>query len=282
MKLKKSVFPKKTLIKIDEKISTSTPTPMQTPTNSYRAGFSTEQLAGSFPELFKNFGETYMWYFSFFWVVGLISWFKRNSSHITKTLLTLFFFVNIAMMTLLYSSYGYMSDRHSLALFTLTFIFVPIGLKDTAVWLTKKSKPRDAQRSFLIMISIGLLICIPKLLRPIGSDKEIYKEAALWIRDSLPTEDIVAVFDVRIGFYSQKNWTSIKSADFENIDWIVTYSKDNERHVKKANRNNLNLTKTKAFQEDDTAIAIYKTLKQQEPNISSKPKLFIGFEYCSF
>ena len=47
-------------------------------------------------------------------------------------------------------------------------------------------------------------ICSPKLLRPIRAEKQSYRDAARWLAENTDEQDVIAVPDIRIGFYSDR------------------------------------------------------------------------------
>ena len=54
----------------------------------------------------------------------------------------------------------------------------------------------------MVLLVIGIAICSPKLLRPIRAEKQSYRDAARWLAQNTNEKDIIAVSDIRIGFYS--------------------------------------------------------------------------------
>jgi hypothetical protein len=49
-----------------------------------------------------------------------------------------------------------------------------------------------------------MVICMPKLLMPPGSDKAGYRAAAAWLKENTAAEDLIAVPDSRITFYAER------------------------------------------------------------------------------
>ncbi|MFZ0035223.1 MAG: hypothetical protein WAK60_09600, partial [Sedimentisphaerales bacterium] len=85
------------------------------------------------------------------------------------------------------------------------------GLEALAFWLDEKlSKTTERLFSvkantnfwFSVLLVIGISICSLKLLMPKRIEKQSYRDAARWLMENTDGKDIIAVSDVRIGFYS--------------------------------------------------------------------------------
>jgi hypothetical protein len=107
-----------------------------------------------------------------------------------------------------------MSRRHTLPLVVLTIFYVPVGLEALALWLDGKFSIMIERLFavkvktgfwFSVLLIIGIFICGPKLLRPIRIEKQSYRDAALWLAKNTDEQDIIAVPDIRIGFYSSRS-----------------------------------------------------------------------------
>jgi hypothetical protein len=92
-----------------------------------------------------------------------------------------------------------------------TIFYVPAGLEALASWLNEKfskaierlfAVKANADFWFMVLLVIGIVICSPKLLRPIRAEKQSYRDAARWLAKNTDEKDIIAVPDIRIGFYS--------------------------------------------------------------------------------
>jgi hypothetical protein len=57
---------------------------------------------------------------------------------------------------------------------------------------------------FFILLVVGICVCTPKLLRPLHHDKVFLRATARWLAANTDIADVIAVPDVRIGFYSQR------------------------------------------------------------------------------
>jgi hypothetical protein len=69
---------------------------------------------------------------------------------------------------------------------------------------------------------VGVAICIPKLVRPLGDGKEDYRQAAQWLRSNTPVGATVAVPDQRIAFYADRKGPVYEyQTDPREVDYIV-------------------------------------------------------------
>ena len=115
-------------------------------------------------------------------------------------------------------------------LIVLSIFYVPKGLHILADWLRRKfSKSRfaqsqNSQRCFLILFAVGAVICAPKLLRPIGIDKQGYIDAVKWLRENTAVEDGILTSDGRISFYAERKEETAQKAKF-----IVEIVKNNDK-----------------------------------------------------
>ena len=145
-------------------------------------------------------------------LIGMYKHFGRRSwCEPERFFVIAFITLNVLIMILLYCKYGYMSRRHTLPLVVLTIFYVPIGLEALASWLDGKfsktierlfAVKANTDFWFMVLLVIGIFICSPKLLRPIRAEKQSYRDAARWLAKNTDEQDIIAVPDIRIGFYS--------------------------------------------------------------------------------
>ncbi|MGB8225664.1 MAG: hypothetical protein WCE45_02175, partial [Sedimentisphaerales bacterium] len=103
--------------------------------------------------------------------------------------------------------------RHTLVLIILLVFYAPIGLQKSAIWLrhvffrnaNSISAAEKSEKSwFLILVFTGLSICAPKLFRPIRMEKQGYRATAMWLRANTNGTDIIAVPDIRMTFYAER------------------------------------------------------------------------------
>ncbi|MGA1980068.1 MAG: glycosyltransferase family 39 protein [Sedimentisphaerales bacterium] len=236
MKLKGAVFPKKQLVEFTANIQSSEISKQEIQirsNNVYAAGFAPLDIAGALDKLVRRVGETLVWFFVPALLIGVYKYFRRRDwREPEKFFVIALIALNVLIMTLLYCKFGYMSRRHTLPLVIFTIFYVPAGLEALASWLDKGlSKIIDVKQLwvwnllkafdsimerlfgtkvttdffwFMVLLVIGIAICSPKLLRPIRAEKQSYRDAARWLAKNTDEKDIIAVPDVRIGFYSSR------------------------------------------------------------------------------
>ncbi len=197
MKLKGTVFPKKNLVQLQPQVVSET---------TYIADIVPSDIVGTFWKLFENIGETLMWFFVPALFISLYKTFRKpNWYEPERFFIIVLVGLNIVLMMLLYCKYGYMSVRHTLPLVVFTIFYIPAGLHVLADLLNKKLLKKDnANLGFVILMVIGIVICGPKLFRPLHHDKRIFRKLALWIAENTEQKDIIAVPDLRISFYADR------------------------------------------------------------------------------
>ena len=176
------------------------------------AGLSIRSIIGD-DTLVTNVCETLMYYFVPGLLIGSYYYFRKQSKTSEQTFFaTAFLVVNVALLLWQSLCRNCLSKRHTLALVAFTVFYIPIGLHIIAGWISERTSknnvivPKNRQRWFLILMVVGMSICLPKLLSPIRIEKQGYRETANWLREIMLPDDIVAVPDVRIGFYSERKW----------------------------------------------------------------------------
>ena len=60
------------------------------------------------------------------------------------------------------------------------------------------------------MLMIGICICPLKLSRPMGTDKQGYRDVSLWINENLAEDAVIVASDKRISFYAQRKGKKLK------------------------------------------------------------------------
>lgn len=226
MKLKGAVFPKKQLVELvpDRQSSGVYEQEIQIFSNNVcAAGIAPSDIAGALGKLVQRIGETLMWFFVPTLLIGMYKHFGRRSWYEPERFfVTAFIALNVLMMILLYCKFGYMSRRHTLPMVVLTIFYVPVGLEALALWLDGKfsimierlfAVKVNTGFWFSVLLIIGIFICGPKLLRPIRIEKRSYRDAARWLSKNTDEGDIIAVPDIRIGFYSGRS----RSIEYNNL-----------------------------------------------------------------
>ncbi len=242
MNLKGAVFPKKNVGRFaqgsqqpkihpekNQFVSAAAHIAQFTPSNSVKA----------LGKLAANIGETLMWFFVPALLIGIHKKFKGRKWHEPEKFFIIAIIVlNIPVMIWLYCRHGYMSDRHTLPLLIIPILYVPVGLQELAIWCRKrfsrKIEPsavtnREEQFWFLVLFLIGVLICAPKLLRPIRIEKQGYRAAANWLKANTDIAATVAVPDKRVNFYAQRQGLVYENGNIPaNVVYTVRISKNRE------------------------------------------------------
>lgn len=140
--------------------------------------------------------------------------------------------VNVALMVARYVWIEPGSvHRYSVGLIALTVCYIPVGVELMARWLRTAADCVFGDRGradlgdrvwFYVLLAIGVAICVPKLLTPMGADKKGYRDAAAWLRDNTAVDVVVAVPDRRISFYAEREGRFYQEhADPRQADYIV-------------------------------------------------------------
>ena len=104
------------------------------------------------------------------------------------------------------------SRRYALGLIALTVCYIPAGISLMARGLRMaldrvvgdRGRPERGERVwFAVLLVIGIAICTPKLLTPLGAEKPGYRTAAQWLSQHTEPDAVVAVPDWRISFYAE-------------------------------------------------------------------------------
>ena len=199
----------------------------------YRAALLPPNTPKALHKYVSNICETVLYYFLPFMLVGLfVSLRARGIAEPETFLMILFILLNTACLMWLYTVYGYMDRRHTMPLVLLLALYTPAGLKVIATWLGGKTEPgqypslltvlRPQWRWFVILTIVGIVICAPKLLRPMRTDKRAYKQAAAWLRENCGPDDLVLVPDMRIGLYAQREYLVAGYETGQQPTYIVT------------------------------------------------------------
>jgi hypothetical protein len=208
----------------------------------YTSPGTTGRIGKAIGELTGGISENLMYFFVPALLLGIYFHFHKQSpvSEIEMFFVPAFAALNIVMLIALYYSYGYISRRHCLPLVVFTIFYVPIGLEVSAAWLANrfspardglrhKSRPasgKDCRTWFFILLITGTGICLPKLLRPTGSDKPGLRAAADWLRQNSSEDDLIASPDNRITFYAERKARMYETTPASNAKYVVTIVKD--------------------------------------------------------
>jgi Repeat of unknown function (DUF5648)/Dolichyl-phosphate-mannose-protein mannosyltransferase len=123
--------------------------------------------------------------------------------------------------------------RYCLGLVALTIWYVPAGLAQMARLLRLASDRVFGDRGqadlgervwFVVLVVIGMAVCGPKLLTPMGADKKGYRETARWLREHTGVDDVIGVPDRRISFYADRQGSFYQEhPDPRRIGYAVTF-----------------------------------------------------------
>lgn len=186
-------------------------------------------------ELIKNVMENLMYFFFPCLLFGVYFFFRQKQQSAEKFFISAFILFNILLLILLFHDRGYMSRRHCLPLIVFTIFYVPSGLKILSDWLAVRfSKARQKSDTspiwFWILLSIGMIVCLPKLFRPIRLEKQIFRTSAQWIKENTTKEDVIGVTDKRIAFYAERETAKFHDDNIpDNVEYIVKIFKKNEK-----------------------------------------------------
>ncbi len=173
--------------------------------------------------------DNLMYYFVPALIVGMYARARRRSSlsDVEGFFIPAFALFNVLMMIMLYQRWGYISRRHCLPLIVLLIFYVPGGLEILARWLEQRLSRHRAQshphsqRWFFALLAIGAGICTPKLLTPLGADKQGYRDAAEWLRQNSLPQAIVAVPDLRISLYAERKGALYTTETRKGTEYVV-------------------------------------------------------------
>jgi len=202
--------------------------------NISKANIYFMKVVRAFIKLTTKLSENLMYYFMPSWLVGFYIRFRKRApqNNDERFLLTLFLLFNISVLLLLYMNYGYISRRHTLPMVVLTIFNLPAGMRLLTDWLRKilfSSRPQMENILFAVLLVTGIAICTPKLFRPLGADKEGYRETARWLSENSDKNDVIAVPDKRVSFYAQRPGKRIKNGTIpSSAKFLVTIEKNEE------------------------------------------------------
>ena len=165
-------------------------------------------------EILANTSETLMVFFFVPLCLGLYHRLRHTAGPYERVLVTAVIAVNVALMFVRYVWIEpELSRRYCLGLVALTAYGIGPGLELMArgVRLASDRVFGDRGRGesgeriwFHVLVAVGVAICLPKLLRPLGAGQEGYRATALWLRNHTAVDDVVAVPDTRISFYADR------------------------------------------------------------------------------
>ena len=203
--------------------------------SQYTAGLVPSKGVKALGEVVKTVGENLMWFFVPPLFAGLYCRLRYKAECEEMFLMTAFTLVNLAMIVCRYCYLEvHMSNRWSFPLVAFTIFYICDGLQVVANWLAgahKLDRYRRSPRLSLILLLIGVMICLPKLLRPAGADKRGYRTAAKWLKDNTDREDVIAVPDKRITLYAERKGLIYDKNIPQNAKYAVTIVKGKDERL---------------------------------------------------
>ncbi len=179
-------------------------------------------------EIFKTIGHSLRVFFFLPLCLGFYHRFKHQADRFERALMIAIVAVNVVLIS--FRSlwiHPTIARRYCLALIVLTIFYIPIGLELMAGWL-KRYIPQTSRWSWLhILAMIGIAICTPRLLKPIGIDGQGYRQVAQWLRENTESHQIVAVPELRISFYAEREGLLYQRyPDPRRADYVIVLEKE--------------------------------------------------------
>ncbi|MFC1781565.1 glycosyltransferase family 39 protein [Planctomycetota bacterium] len=267
MQLKGALFPKKYVGEFSSytQIQTTESTQKHVTEILYTSEIIPSNTLAAIVKIFENIGDTLMWFFLLPLVIGLYLNFKGgNYFNPKKFFILALIALNLPIMIWLYCNYGYMSGRHTLPLAVFTIFYIPKGIQTLASGLNVKFSrgEKHTHRWFAILMIIGIAICAPKLIKPLHSDKLIYRQAAQWLSENTEISAVVAVPDSRIGFYAERESINVTDGNIPGtVEYIVELFSDSE-HEEQLNDQHFEKIAFSENGDENNKYVIYKRISR--------------------
>ncbi len=173
-------------------------------------------------------------------LVGFVHRWRHDASRQERILVVA---ILLANSMLVFTRYVWIepdpSRRYSMPLVALTIFYVPVGLEVMAQWLANlcgrlvsgTSPWRISERSWMsALAALGIVICLPKLVQPLGAGKEDYRSLARWLHDNTPANAVIAVPDKRMAFYADRKGLSYEQQpELRAAHYVVTTTAESGR-----------------------------------------------------
>ena len=195
------------------------------------AGVSVK-LAKAAGALAEKVSDDLMHFFTPALIVGLyLRLGKGGASVPERWFIPAFIAFNVITLLLLHCQYGYISHRHCLPLVAMLIFYVPVGMEAIARFLVsilfraEKNSPGFVNKTtlcFAVLTFTGIVVCLPKLLKPMRHDKKAYRTAAEWIRENTEPSAVIGVTDKRIAFYAERRAVSAGKKVLSQAKYVVT------------------------------------------------------------
>lgn len=268
MKIRGRILPAQLEDLITSNIPSVEKTPQIIPTNSTSL-YTCKSLSGNVleagNELMTNLMESLMYFFFPCLLFGLYFFFRQKHHDIEKFFISSFISFNVLLLILLFYNRGYMSRRHCLPLIVFTIFYIPSGLKILSNWLgirfSKAEQKIEASSVwFWILLSIGIIICLPKLFRPIRFEKQIFRTSSRWIKENTMKEDVIGVADKRIAFYADRAISELHGGNIPaDAEYIVKIFKKNEDMLRYNEKIEEKFSKLIHWESKKYLVAIYRS-----------------------
>jgi 4-amino-4-deoxy-L-arabinose transferase-like glycosyltransferase len=170
-------------------------------------------------------------FFTPFLILGAWLWFKTNWKFKPITvLLGSVLAWNFFILSWLYWRHGYLAQRHLLPMTALTVGFVPLAFRMVSDFLCSRreiqsglqrlfgefNKDKSAASCVMIFVMIGLVMALPRSVKPPGQGREALRQAAKWLNDNTPRDAVIAVPDLPIAFYAQRKGFRYEGRPIQN------------------------------------------------------------------
>ena len=201
---------------------------------------------GMLPEaahkLFTGVAEDLMVVFFVPWLLGLFWRLRYQAERTEQVLIVAVVIVNVALILGRHVSFGPGDDRrYALGMIALTIFYVPVGIEVVARWLSRlRPLPRPRWMPhrwpglswFHLLVAVGLVACLPRLLLASPGNKVGYRAAAAWLQQNTKPKDVLAVPDVRISFYAQRQGlVYVQHPNARGADYVILIEDGTERQI---------------------------------------------------
>jgi len=191
-------------------------------------------ITKSIGKLVEETNDNLFYFFLPAFLIGIYHRFRKGPSLtiIERFFIPAFAFFNVVMLTALYCKFDHISRRHCLPLVALLIFYVPTGLQVIANWLDKNFSRAQAANNtpmwFFILLITGIIICSFKLLHPLRTDKQGYRDAANWLRKNTGPKNTIVAADERICLYAERQALIYSSEQLPGQPFYIIKAGTNE------------------------------------------------------
>ncbi|MCL5281644.1 MAG: glycosyltransferase family 39 protein [Planctomycetes bacterium] len=166
------------------------------------------------------------------WLLGLFWRLRYQADRLEQVLIVAVLILNAGLILARRLGLGPGDDRrYALGMIALTIFYLPVGIEVMARWLSSihpLPQPHWMPRRlpglswFHLLVAVGLAVCLPRLLLASPGTKVGYRAAAAWLQQNTKPGDVLAVPDVRISFYAQRQGLLyLQHPDSRRADYII-------------------------------------------------------------